>query len=58
MHNEVDRDLQRKRKEDDHHRPIMDSETDRDIIEFSKYRDLIEYARPEFKIIPKRKLVK
>jgi len=53
----IDRDLQRKRKDNTPKRVIIDYGEPRDIIEFGKYRDLIEIPMPKYEIIKKRKLV-
>lgn len=57
MEKEIDRDLQRKRKEKDSDRPIIDDIKARDIIELGLYRELIELHPPTQEIIKKRKLV-
>ena len=58
MEDEIDRDLQRNRRHKAPNRPIIDSKTDRAIMEFGKYRELIEIQFPKLEIIKKRKLVR
>ena len=54
---DVDRDLQRKRRDDTPKRISIDYVGIRDIVELGKYRDLIDMPLPTFEIIKKRKLV-
>jgi hypothetical protein len=58
MEDEIDRDLQRKRRIKTPNRPIIDADPDRAIMEFGKYRALIELEFPKYEIIKKRKLVR
>ena len=54
---EVDRDLQRKRKDTTPARVWIELGEYRDIVELGKYRDLIETKIPKIEIIKKRVLV-